>query len=104
MPASKRVLSADVALIVYLLASLLLVNLLLASLAGAQSSGNSGSICGIVVDSTGAVVPKAVVHIHNPGSGLERSTSSDGDGKFQFPNIPFNAYHLTVSAGGWIKD
>jgi hypothetical protein len=33
--------------------------LLLVATAGAQSAGNSGSINGAVVDSTGAVVPKA---------------------------------------------
>jgi hypothetical protein len=68
------------------------------TLAGAQSVGNSGSINGSVVDPTGAVVPNAKVEIRNPVSGYDRSTSSDASGKFSFPNVPFNPYHLTVVA------
>jgi hypothetical protein len=75
--------------------------LLLASAAAAQSSGNSGSINGTVTDSTGALVPDAKVEIRNPVSGLERSTTTDSMGKFQFTNIPFNPYHLTISATGF---
>ena len=50
---------------------------LLVATAGAQSVGNSGSINGTVVDSTGAVVPKAKVEIRNPVSGFDRSTTTD---------------------------
>ncbi len=67
----------------------------------AQSSGNSGSINGSVSDPTGAVVPKAVVEIRNPVSGFDRSTTTDAAGKFAFTNVPFNPYHLTVTATGF---
>jgi hypothetical protein len=66
--------------------------------ASAQSVGNSGSINGTVVDPTGAVVAKATVEIHNPVSGFDRSTTTDASGKFAFTNIPFNPYHLVVTA------
>ena len=69
--------------------------------AGAQSAGNSGSIGGTVADSTGAVVPNATVEIHNPVSGFERSTITDEAGRFTLPNIPFNPYHLKVTAAGF---
>ena len=68
---------------------------------GAQSGGNSGSINGSVVDSTGAVVPNATVEIRNPVSGFDRSTTTDAAGKFAFSNIPFNPYHLVVTAQGF---
>jgi hypothetical protein len=68
---------------------------------GAQSGGSSGSINGSVVDSTGAVVPKATVEIRNPVSGFDRSTTTDAAGKFAFTNIPFNPYHLVVTAEGF---
>jgi len=71
------------------------------ALAAAQSAGNSGSINGTVTDPTGAVVPNANVEIRNPVSGLDRSTKTDSLGKFQFTNIPFNPYHLTISAEGF---
>jgi Carboxypeptidase regulatory-like domain len=69
--------------------------------ASAQSVGNSGSINGTVVDPTGAVVAKATVEIHNPVSGFDRSTTTDASGKFEFTNIPFNPYHLVVTAEGF---
>jgi hypothetical protein len=70
---------------------------------GAQNVGNSGSINGTVLDSTGAVVADATVEIRNPVSGFDRSTASDAAGKFSFANIPFNPYHLTVKATGFVS-
>src|SRR4030081_3281559 len=68
------------------------------AVAVAQSGGSSGSVAGTVVDATGAVVPNATGEIRNPVSGYDRSTSTDTSGKFSFPNIPYNPYHLTVKA------
>jgi hypothetical protein len=65
----------------------------------AQST--SGTITGSVTDSTGAVVPGASVTILNPVSGYTRTAKSDGSGSYQFQNIPFNPYHLTVKAAGF---
>jgi hypothetical protein len=72
-----------------------------ATVAGAQSAGNSGSIHGSITDPTGAVVPNATVQIRNPVSGFERSTTTNESGTFQFSNIPFNPYHLSVTAAGF---
>jgi Carboxypeptidase regulatory-like domain/TonB-dependent Receptor Plug Domain len=66
-----------------------------------QSVGNSGSLNGSVVDPTGAVVANATVEIRNPVSGFDRSTTTDNAGKFAFTNVPFNPYHLTVTATGF---
>src|SRR5215469_7401829 len=67
----------------------------------AQTGGNSGSISGVVVDSSGAVIADATVEIHNPVSGYDRTTTTDGNGTFNFPNVPFNPYHITVAAQGF---
>ncbi|MDI3254547.1 MAG: TonB-dependent receptor [Bacillota bacterium] len=67
----------------------------------AQSTSNSGTITGTVTDPTGAVVPGATVTIHNPVSQYERSVTTDKTGHFQFPNVPFNPYHLTVTMSGF---
>src|ERR1700723_257291 len=61
----------------------------------------SASITGTVVDPSGGVVPNATVTIHNPVSGLERSSTTDSSGSFTFPNVPFNPYHLSVNAKGF---
>src|SRR6202790_1483867 len=82
-------------------AALAAVVLSLAATAVAQSAGNSGSIDGTVTDPTGAVVSKARVEIRNPVSGFDRSTTTDSSRRVQFTNIPFNPYHLTVTAPGF---
>jgi len=62
-----------------------------------QSAGNSGTISGTITDPSGAVVAGATVSIDNPVSQYSRSTASDKTGHYQFPNVPFNPYHLTVT-------
>src|SRR5271170_712673 len=69
----------------------------------AQSTGSSASISGTVVDPTGAVVPNATVEIHNPVSHFDRSSTTDNTGHFNIPNVPFNPYHMTVTAEGFAK-
>ncbi|MGA7847554.1 MAG: TonB-dependent receptor [Terriglobales bacterium] len=71
--------------------------------AKAQSGGSSGSINGTVLDPTGAVVPNARVEIHQAVSGYDRTTITDGKGNFSFPNVPFNPYHMTVTAAGFAQ-
>jgi Carboxypeptidase regulatory-like domain/TonB dependent receptor len=70
----------------------------------AQSAGSAGTIRGTVTDSSGAIIPGATVTITNPVSGLNRSTTSDSDGNYQFTNLPFNPYHLTVSMKGFASN
>ena len=87
-----------------LLATFVMVFLLALGLqAYAQSGGNSGSISGTVLDPTGAVVPNATVEIHNPVSHFDQSTATDISGKFSFPNVPFNPYHLAATATGFAQ-
>jgi len=69
--------------------------------AGAQSIGNAGSITGTVTDPSGAVVPGAVVTIQNPVSQYLRNVTTDSAGRFQFTNVPFNPYHMTVTKTGF---
>jgi len=73
------------------------------TMAGAQSVGNSGSVNGTVLDPTGAVVAGAKVEIRNPVSGFDRSTTTDKAGSFEFTNIPFNNYHLSLNAPGFMN-
>jgi len=66
----------------------------------AQSS-NSGTITGSVTDSSGAVIPGATVTILNAVGGYKRNAVTDGGGNYQFSNVPFNPYHMTVQAPGF---
>ncbi len=82
------------------LAILALTCLLQGPLSLAQTTGSS-SLSGIVTDPSGAVVPGATVEIHNPVSQFERSAITDSAGRFSFNNVPFNAYHLSVTMTGF---
>ncbi|MGB6823081.1 MAG: TonB-dependent receptor [Candidatus Acidiferrales bacterium] len=71
-----------------------------AAVSNAQT-GNSSTISGTVVDPSSAVVANAAVSIHDPVSGYQRSATTDSSGNFSFPNVPFNPYHMTVTAKGF---
>jgi hypothetical protein len=73
----------------------------LAATPGRAQLGNSGSIEGVVRDSSGAVVANATVEIVNPVSGFRRQNTTGSDGSFRFANVPFNPYHLVVRAEGF---
>jgi hypothetical protein len=64
-------------------------------------SGNSGSIEGTVSDPSGAAVANAKVEISNPVTGLQRTAVTAADGTFRFTNLPFNPYHMSVTADGF---
>ncbi len=75
--------------------------------AAAQAGATSGTVTGTVTDPTGAVVKGALVTIQNPVSQFERTATSDATGNFQITNVPFDPYHMTVSAKGfgtWVQD
>jgi len=79
-----------------------LVPSLCVSVCPAQSSGaNSGTVRGSILDPSGAAIKGVAVVIQNPVSHYSRSASSDGQGNFEFDNIPFNNYHVTFAAAGF---
>ncbi len=63
--------------------------------------GEAGAVRGTVTDPTGAVIPSATVHLANEVSGLSLTVTSGADGQFDFPNVPFNPYRISVSAEGF---
>lgn len=67
----------------------------------AQTGSSAGSIHGLVVDPSGAWIAGATITIHNPVSGFSATATSDANGAFDFHNLPFSHYHLTVSAKGF---
>jgi Carboxypeptidase regulatory-like domain/TonB-dependent Receptor Plug Domain len=65
------------------------------------SQGNSGSIEGVVKDPSGSSVAGATVEITYAVSGFHRETTTGTDGNFRFTNVPFNPYHMVVTATGF---
>ena len=84
----------------YLLVLSLVITAFPAWIAG-QGMGSAGTVKGTVKDPSGAVIPGATVTIYYPVTGFERTASTDASGGFTLNNIPFNPYHLTVSAAGF---
>ena len=60
-----------------------------------------GSIVGSVTDQTNAVVPKTLVKVTNPSTGLSREATTDTAGYYSIPNLPQGTYDLSVSATGF---
>src|SRR6202162_4034520 len=62
---------------------------------------SSGTISGVVKDTTGGVLTNASVEISDVVSGYHRDTPTGLAGDFRFTNVPFNTYHLVVKAPGF---
>jgi Carboxypeptidase regulatory-like domain len=86
---------------VLLFSSLIFVSVVLFFCVQASAQTSSGTLQGVITDPTNAVVSGAKVEIHNPVSGYAHTAVTDGAGRFSIPNVPFNPYHLTVSAKGF---
>ena len=68
-----------------------------------QNLGSAGTVKGTVADPSGAVIPGATATIHNLVTGFSRTALTDSSGGFSFTNVPFNPYHLTVTATGFAQ-
>ena len=77
------------------------LGLILFVVAASAQLGNSGSIEGVVKDPSGAAIVNATVEIKDPVSGYLRTTNTNSEGAFRFTNVPFNPYHLSVTADGF---
>ena len=76
---------------------LLGVFLLLPSLLLAQT----GSIAGVVTDSTGALVGSAQVTATHVGTGAVRTLQSSESGAYSIPNLPVGKYVVSFEKSGF---
>ncbi len=61
----------------------------------------SSSISGTIVDATGAALAGAAVHVVDAGNGFERSTVSNDQGFFNFPDLRSGSFTLSVNHAGF---
>ena len=61
----------------------------------------SASLSGTITDSSGASVPDTTVAIKNTETGLSRTVSSDGQGRYTAPDLPIGAYEIQASKTGF---
>ena len=76
----------------------------LISLARPLHADVTGAILGTVSDPSGAAVPGAKITLHNPNTGLERSTTTDTTGSYEFLAVPVGeGYVVEAEAQGFQK-
>ena len=61
----------------------------------------TGSISGVVADSSGAVISGAIVTATNAAQGLQTKASTDTNGFYTFPRLPVGHYDLHVELEGF---
>src|SRR5260370_39537808 len=61
----------------------------------------TGTILGVVKDSSGAVVPEATITIANGETGLSRTVMTSTDGAFRAPALPVGRYDLRIEKTGF---
>lgn len=78
--------------------------LLLAScLAFAQSGVASADLTGVVTDPQGGVVPGATVTLRNVDTNIERTVTTNAEGRYILSGVPPANYELTIVAQGFKK-
>ena len=78
---------------------LLALLVILPSLAFAQV--DTGTLSGTVKDTSGAVVPDAMVSIRNTATGATRSVQTGTDGVYTFSALPAATYDVTITKAGF---
>lgn len=79
----------------------LLLTMSFAALAMIAAAQSTGSLQGVVTDSSGAVMPNATVTIHNTGTSVDRTVKTDSQGNYEAPSLPPGTYNVIVVAQGF---
>jgi Carboxypeptidase regulatory-like domain len=61
----------------------------------------AGTITGVVQDDTGGVLPGSSLALRNTATGLVRTSTSDGDGRFVFAELPVGDYEVRAELAGF---
>jgi hypothetical protein len=72
---------------------------LLPALLAAQAV--TGTIIGVITDTTGAVMPGATVTLTNTGNGLTRTVITDSNGEYTAPSLPTGKYTVKAELSGF---
>ncbi|MGB6722120.1 MAG: carboxypeptidase regulatory-like domain-containing protein [Terracidiphilus sp.] len=64
----------------------------------------TGTVSGVVADSSGAVIPGAQVQLTNLANGLKLVQNSTADGSFKFFLIPIGTYNALITANGFASE
>src|SRR5205823_1523304 len=67
----------------------------------AMSQNSSGTVAGLVNDTSSAPIPKAQIIITNQDTGLRRVAETNDDGTFRVPFLPVGFYSVQVRKDGF---
>jgi Carboxypeptidase regulatory-like domain/TonB dependent receptor len=71
-------------------------------MANGNVQADSGStLTGRVTDPSGKAVPRAAVMLHNSGTLVERTATTNSEGIFEIPALPVGTYRMQVRAPGF---
>jgi hypothetical protein len=82
------------------LAIVVMVLVLAGSVAG-YAQNITGTVTGVVTDTTGAVIRGAKVVVHNQDTGVNSSALTDSAGVYRIAYLPIGHYTETISAAGF---
>jgi hypothetical protein len=61
----------------------------------------TGTILGVITDSTGSVMPGTTVTLTNTGTGLVRAVTTDANGEYTAPSLPTGKYTVKAELSGF---
>jgi len=67
----------------------------------ATAAHGVGAIAGVIVDPTGALVPRAKVTATNTDTGVQTTASTDNTGSYSLSPLPSGPYNLEIVAAGF---
>jgi len=77
------------------------LSVLLATAGAAAAQIATGTVSGVVHDSTGAVLAGVTVTMKNVATGATRTATSDAEGRYQIPGIEPGEYELRAAFAGF---
>src|SRR5262245_2496456 len=80
--------------------SILILAVIVCSLAKPVCAQTFAVLEGVIKDQTGAILPTAKLEIRSVGSGQRWNATSDGQGRYVFPNLATGAAELRAEFSG----
>ena len=71
------------------------------SVFSALAQFDSATLTGVVADSSGHVIPGVAVKAVNEGTSVETSTTTNGEGRYNFPSLRPGSYRVVAAITGF---